>query len=130
MLKFSFNKIVRDKAVAELESEGIKVSYEKMPKESLVSHLKNKLLEEAKEVFDSQSNDELAAEVADIYDVLEAICKESGIDLSEVQKKRTQKNSKRGGFSDGIFIHHVEVLSKSESIECFKNSPEKYPIIE
>ncbi len=130
MLKFSFNKIVRDKAVAELESEGIKVSYEKMPKESLVSHLKNKLLEEAKEVFDSQSNDELAAEVADVYDVLEAICKESGIDLSEVQENRTKKHSKRGGFSAGIFIHHVEVSSDSESIECFKNSPEKYPIIQ
>lgn len=130
MLKFSFNKLVRDNAAAELESEGIKVNYEKVTKGALFYHLKNKLLEEAKEVFDSESNDELAAEIADVYDVLEAICKESGIDPSEVQENRTKKNSKRGGFTDGVFIHYVEVSSDSDSIECFKKSPEKYPIIQ
>ena len=130
MLKFSFNKIVRDKAVTELESEGIKVKYEILPKQSLVQHLKNKLLEESKEVFDSKSHEELAAEIADVYEVLEAICKEAGVNVSEVEENRIKKRSKRGGFSSGIFIHNIEISSDSESIKYFKNSPEKYPIIQ
>jgi predicted house-cleaning noncanonical NTP pyrophosphatase (MazG superfamily) len=130
MPKFSFNKLVRDNAAAELESEGIKVKYEILPKQSLIQHLKNKLLEESKEVFESESDEELAAEMADVYDVLEAICKESGIEPSEVEENRIKKHSKRGGFASGIFIHHIEIPSDSDSIEYFKNSPEKYPIIQ
>ena len=129
MPKFLFNKLVRDNTLKELESEGIEVKYEKLSKENLMQHLKNKLLEEVNEVLTTNSNDELISEMVDVYDVLEAICKESRIEHSEIEEKRMEKNAKRGGFSSGIFIHYVET-SSDDSSEYFRNSPDKYPVIE
>lgn len=48
--------------------------------------LKNKLLEEANEVVLSDSEEELIEELADIFEVIDSILKETGISISKVKE--------------------------------------------
>ncbi|MCB1148876.1 MAG: phosphoribosyl-ATP pyrophosphohydrolase [Chlamydiia bacterium] len=62
--------------------------------------LKEKLLEEVEEFFAAENSEE----IADIYEVLDALMKDLGIEKSEALKIQQEKKLKRGGFEKKLLM--------------------------
>ncbi|KKQ32267.1 MAG: hypothetical protein US49_C0011G0008 [candidate division TM6 bacterium GW2011_GWF2_37_49] len=123
---FKFDKLVRDKIPEMIQSEGSVVHSKKLHGDKLVEALKNKLLEEAHEVLQAKSVNELKEELADVMEVLTAIASAQNIDLAEIEEARISKNVKRGGFNDGIYISAIEVDENNPAIKRYLSNRDKY----
>jgi hypothetical protein len=84
-----------------------------------VSALKLKLIEEAFEARDAAPKD-LEAELADLLEVVDALCRAADINRADLERVREKKRQQRGGFEDGIVL--VETAFKSaNTAEDLKN---------
>jgi predicted house-cleaning noncanonical NTP pyrophosphatase (MazG superfamily) len=97
-------KLVRDK-IAEFvfKERGEVLTTRLASEEEMLSLLKNKLVEEANEVLNATSNDNLIEELADVLEVLKALIVKQNI-AEEVFKKREDKCLERGGFDNGVIL--------------------------
>ena len=96
-----YNKLVRDKIPEIIEKEGKSFLFRKLwfDKEYEIA-LKEKLLEECNEYFDSENVEELI----DIVEVILALIKIKGINLDEFDRLRIDKNIEKGSFDNQIFL--------------------------
>lgn len=99
-----YNKLVRDKIPCIIENNNQKVDYTILTDEEYMIELDNKLNEEIAEYQESKEIEELA----DILEVLLAICKARGISEEELIKVKLNKAEKRGTFQNKIFLKTVE----------------------
>jgi len=82
-----------------------------MEREETLERLKDKLLEEAQEVFDAYGDEDkthLKEEIADVIEVVDAILFHNNISLEEVLKIRDAKKEKRGGFEKGLYLESID----------------------
>ena len=93
------NKLVRDKILDKIRSEGRVPKYKKLSKPKLVPALNEKLIEEHEEYI----RDRNIGELADMVEVIFGIAKQKGFNktafMQEVQKKRDAN----GAFNRGFF---------------------------
>jgi predicted house-cleaning noncanonical NTP pyrophosphatase (MazG superfamily) len=97
-------KLVRDK-IAEfvLKERGEVLNTRLASPEEYMQMLRNKLVEEAREVLEASTKEELAEELADLLEVMKALAeKEEIVDL--LFSKREAKFSERGGFGMGVIL--------------------------
>ncbi len=102
--RVDYNKIVRDKIPEIIAKRGEQSEIVNLQGEALITALKQKLVEEAFEALDAKSGDDLVGELADVCEVIDALCsalKVSDSNLAAVQK---EKHRKRGGFKKGIML--------------------------
>ena len=102
--RVDYNKIVRDKIPEIIAKRGEQSEILSLQGEALITALKQKLVEEAFEALDAKSGDDLVGELADVSEVIDALCsalKVSDTNLTAVQK---EKHRKRGGFEKGIML--------------------------
>ena len=99
---YYYNKLVRDKIIENIKTKGHQCEYKKMSKEEYRTELDKKLLEEAKEVIEAHS----VEEIGDLMEVIQAIMKEHQISYEEVQQVMEQKRNKNGAF-DRLFIYKI-----------------------
>jgi predicted house-cleaning noncanonical NTP pyrophosphatase (MazG superfamily) len=104
-----FNKLVRDGVPDAILSRGESVALMRLRGEALVAALRRKLVEEALEVLDAKTTDQIAEEIADVREVLSAIMMELDIAESNVEAARREKLKKRGGFKEGIMLARTAV---------------------
>jgi predicted house-cleaning noncanonical NTP pyrophosphatase (MazG superfamily) len=123
--KFRFEKLVRDKAPVIMRSEGIASDMRIMEHEEYVSKLKDKILEEAKEVSEA-SHDELLEELADVLEVIHCLARASGFAVDDIERERVSKFEKRGGFEEKIYISHVTTERGGRLFDYMRSNPEKY----
>lgn len=95
-----FNKLVRDGIPTIIENEGYKPNYRIMDDEEYIGALDQKLTEETSEYLQDKS----LGELADILEVLYAICKARGYSEIELQEAYQKKHLERGGFEKKIFL--------------------------
>ena len=76
--------------------------------------LYRKLVEECKEVFEAENDNETCKELADVLEVIRAIANVKGKSLEDIIKLANDKRDKRGGFSKKIYL---EKSIKKEEIE-------------
>jgi predicted house-cleaning noncanonical NTP pyrophosphatase (MazG superfamily) len=91
-------KLVRDRIPELLCARGECCETEALSVEEYKSALLLKLEEEASEVAHSDSSD-LLHELADVYEVLEAICDAFSISRSALAQEQTRIRQERGGFA-------------------------------
>ena len=103
MKKIGYNKIVRDKIPEIIKSEFKECTTKVVSGKDKLEYLYKKLFEESFELSESGSVEELA----DLQEVINAIRKELGISEEELEKVRTSKVDKRGGFDKGIVLLEV-----------------------
>ena len=94
-----YNKLVRDKIPEIIEADGKSCVTHILTDEEYIVALETKLNEEVTEYLVDKSLEEMA----DILEVLQAICIARGFTLSELEEARKKKADGRGAFSEKIF---------------------------
>ena len=99
-----YNKLVRDKIPEIIEADGKACKTHILSNDAYIAALEAKLNEEVAE-YQADKNLE---EMADVLEVLQAICTARGYSLEELELTREKKAQKRGGFKEKIFLEYVE----------------------
>lgn len=99
-----YNKLVRDKIPEIIEGDGKTCKTRILSDEEYIASLEAKLNEEIAEYQADKSLEEMA----DVLEVLQAICIARGYSLEELEVLRAKKANERGGFADKIFLEYVE----------------------
>jgi len=97
-------KLVRDKIVDFVFKERGEVLTTRVASpEEFSSLLKQKVVEEANEVFNAKTKEELAEELADLLEVIKHLAEKENI-VNEIFSKREAKYLERGGFDKGLVL--------------------------
>lgn len=99
-----YNKLVRDKIPEIIKNKGKIPVTHLAGDEEYWNKLKEKLSEEVNE-FLEESNEE---ELADVLEVIYAICEHKNFNEEEIEKMRLKKKEGRGGFSKKIILDEVK----------------------
>ncbi|GAB3359111.1 hypothetical protein GCM10027430_30460 [Lysobacter tyrosinilyticus] len=99
-----YNKLVRDRIPADIESRGERVEVVQLAGDALIEAIRRKIIEEAYEVADAKSVDEIADELADVREVIEAMSKALGLSEHEVADRQRRKREKRGGLGGSLML--------------------------
>lgn len=104
-----YPKLVRDRIPEIIEANGQKAVIEVLDDAGYELYLRKKLLEEAAEFADAETDAHLGEEAADLLEVAEALLKLHGYDdLSAITPIRTQKNEVRGAFIKRLLMRGFE----------------------
>jgi predicted house-cleaning noncanonical NTP pyrophosphatase (MazG superfamily) len=128
-IKFKVEKLIRDGMPEMMRSQKIDVFERVMSDDEFLEKLKTKLLEESVEVQQAKNKNELIEELADVLEVINAMCKVNNIEFREIEESRIAKRSKRGGFDNKIFNSRVEIKEDNPIIKYYKDRPNQYPEI-
>lgn len=100
----TYHKLIRDKIPEIIKADGKVCVTRILSDEEYVDALEKKLNEEVAEY----QTDKNLEELADILEVLQAICIARGYTLEELETVRVKKAKERGGFEKKIFLESVE----------------------
>lgn len=108
-MKKIFNKLVRDKIPEIILADNAAPKTKILNQEEFIKELFNKAKEEIEELIKAQEDKkEVMKEISDVYEVLDAIIKNLGLNKEEVIKMQIDRRIKRGGFEKRIFLESTE----------------------
>jgi predicted house-cleaning noncanonical NTP pyrophosphatase (MazG superfamily) len=107
MRRIEYNKLIRDRIPTIIEAEGKSYRIETMPEDECRQALLTKLIEEVQEVVHA-APDRLVTELADLYEVIDAVLATYGIEREKVRQVQAQRRSARGGFEQRLRLLWVE----------------------
>lgn len=100
-----YDKLVRDRIPEIIEGRGGKASFRPCADdEEYLARLVAKLREEVDE-FDRDRN---AEELADVLEVVKALCLKLGLDPADVEALRAKKAAERGAFEKRLILEAAE----------------------
>lgn len=99
-----YNKLVRDKIPEIIKNDGRTPVLYLADKADYEQALLKKLAEEAEEFIETPCIEE----IADIYEVLDALVKHFDYDIEEIKRVKREKQNLRGGFDKGIILKCVK----------------------
>jgi predicted house-cleaning noncanonical NTP pyrophosphatase (MazG superfamily) len=94
-------KLVRDRIPEIMRAEGKSPDIEHVSGVRRQLALKDKLVEEAVELRDS---DDIREELADVLEVTDALICAYGLDIEEIRAMQCKKRTERGGFEQGYYL--------------------------
>lgn len=127
--RFKVDKLIRDHLPDIMRSKGIIVCERVMDEEEFIAKLKDKMFEEAKEVQLAKDKNELTEELADLLEVIYALCKAEGLCFQEIEKARIAKQKSKGSFDKKIYNAYVDIEATNPSIEYYLQKQDSYPQI-
>jgi len=95
-----YDKLVRDKIPEVIRRKGVEPRTHVATDEEYWTKLKEKLAEEVKEFLASET----AEEIADILEVIDAVCERKGFRMEEVLRLKSVKLEQRGAFKEKIIL--------------------------
>jgi predicted house-cleaning noncanonical NTP pyrophosphatase (MazG superfamily) len=125
--RFKVDKLIRDNLPQIMGASGIQVFERVMEKDEYLKRLKDKLLEEEKEVIASGSAKEMREELADLLEVMLALAKVYGMEFTDIQQAAEQKRADKGGFDNRIYNAFVEIEAGNPSLGYYRARPDQYP---
>lgn len=102
-----YMKLVRDRIPEIIQSEGRTCQVEILPLEDYRQALLVKVMEEASEVA-SASRENLATEIADLWEVLDALMTVFELDPESIRTLQAQRREERGGFEKRLKLLRTE----------------------
>lgn len=123
---FSMFKLVRDKVVEHCREQGCIVSVSALDPEQLANRLRNKIVEESREIQLAATRTEIVEELADLQTVLAAYMQVAGISQQEVDTAAAEKLTRKGGFQTGSYIESIKIPLGHKDIPTFMHQPDKY----
>ena len=101
-----FRKLVRDRIPEIIAANGEKAITRVLDEAEFVTALENKLLEEVQEMRANKA--ERKVEIADIYEVLDALIRAYGFSKEEIMALKEKKRTERGGFEKRLLLEGTE----------------------
>lgn len=129
MYKFQQNKLWRDKLPARMEAMGSVIHIKQLTDAEYDEQLREKIMEEAAEVHSSNNAEALLQELADLYEVVDALCALHGITKEQLLAAQAKKREDRGGFYGRSYVTMAEHPAGSFGENYCRAQPEKYPEI-
>jgi predicted house-cleaning noncanonical NTP pyrophosphatase (MazG superfamily) len=124
--RFKVDKLIRDKLPQIMRASGIQVFERVMEKDEYLKRLKDKLLEEAKEVIASGSEKEMREELADLLEVMLSLAKAYGMEFADIQQAAEQKRADKGGFDNRIYNAFAPIEAGNPSLGYYRARPDQY----
>lgn len=103
-----YKKIVRDKVPEQIVRNGGRPQTRVLAPDDFARLLRDKLVEEAKEVVGAQTYDALVSELADVLEVVATLQQVHGISDEALAGVRAAKKAERGGFEGRVYLESVE----------------------
>ena len=100
-----FRKLIRDRIPEIIEQDGKKPVTRVLDDAEFLIALENKLLEEVQEMRQGKNK---KMEIADIYEVLDALIQAYGFSKEEISAIQKKKREERGGFDKRLFLEKTE----------------------
>jgi predicted house-cleaning noncanonical NTP pyrophosphatase (MazG superfamily) len=125
--------LVRDKRIKFLEDLGGRLETKKLSKEEIQDLLNDKILEEAKELYDaikSKDKEEILKEYSDVLEVLDNMKFYLSLTDEEINKVKDYRKKEFGGYKEGSYIETIEIDEDNPLIDYYLARPEKYPKID
>ena len=94
-----YGKLIRDRIPELLQAEGLRYEVARLDDDAFRAALLAKLREEAGEVADARDAAETAKELADLFEVIDAVLDLHGLDPDAVRALQSQCRAQRGGFA-------------------------------
>ncbi len=119
-MRTRYNKLVRDRIPEIIREDGGTPVTSTLSRTDVANHLRLKLLEEVHELFLSKDRDGFLRETADVVEVLSALASEYDVTWEEIEDRRHELVTQKGGFGEGVFLHAVydgPALEASESVD-------------
>lgn len=101
-------KLVRDLIPSIIEESGKKPIITFADEDDMPIELEIKLMEEVHEYLSAIDDEDALEELADILEVIMALCKLHGVDIDKVEEIRKAKAKERGAFNERIILLNVE----------------------
>ncbi len=98
-----YNKLVRDRIPEIIRQSGIECEIAVLSDAEYCQALRQKLIEETAEVAEA-NGDELVAELADLYEVIDALIASYGISGDRILDAQAKRRETRGGFAQKIML--------------------------
>lgn len=102
-VKITYNKLIRDRIPEIIQAKGQTAKIHQADDLEFREKLHQKLSEECQEFLSEPSKEELA----DIFEVVSALCDLHGWTLAEIDQVRQKKLAERGGFTKKIILDEV-----------------------
>ena len=128
MRTFLQKKLWRDKMIDLVEqNHGSKVNWRILDDQEFNQQIRIKLLEETEEIVAAPSRNELIEELADLYEVIDALISANSITKEEISTEQTRKRNERGGFMGRKFVETAQHHNGSHPEQYCLADPQKYP---
>lgn len=102
-----YQKLIRDFIPSIIAASGRSCETRVLEGPEYVEALRDKLVEEACEVKAASAR-ELATELADVLEVIDALLEAYSLQLEQVQLLQAARRSERGGFSNRLLLLRVD----------------------
>ncbi|MFA9556732.1 phosphoribosyl-ATP pyrophosphohydrolase [Evansella sp. AB-rgal1] len=104
----TYNKLVRDNIPNIIEKTGKKYQTRTLDEKEYINELKVKLGEEVEEYLQTVSDEHSVEDLADVLEIIHSLVKVHGTTMEDLEAVRKEKETKRGGFQERIFLIDVE----------------------
>lgn len=98
------NKLIRDNIPELAKLNGQNLNTKQLNQRDFITHLKQKLIEEAHEVATAHSTVQLTEELADVLEVIHALAVSRQINVRDIETLRTNKRSTHGGYTKRLLL--------------------------
>lgn len=128
MNKYTFicDKLVRDKDPQLMKERGIEAKTRQIEGSEYVAYLKKKVREEAIEIEEGTTPEEVINELIDVYEAGEALKKALGLSEGEFLRKAKEKREKKGGFESRTLLCSVTLPDAHPELRHYRQHPHKY----
>jgi len=106
-MRVAHHKLVRDQIPEIIAAAGRQPVTRVLDRAGYQAALRTKLLEEAREA-QAAPDGQLASELADVLEVLEALAAAHNMSWEDVMSEAGRKRAERGGFDRRIFLEYVD----------------------
>jgi predicted house-cleaning noncanonical NTP pyrophosphatase (MazG superfamily) len=101
------NKLIRDNIPQIIAETGSKYEMIVLSESEFLKVLKDKLVEEAKEVQQATEK-ELITELADVYEVIDTLINKHQLSMEDIKKEQERKRKIKGGFEQKLYLLWTE----------------------
>jgi predicted house-cleaning noncanonical NTP pyrophosphatase (MazG superfamily) len=99
-----YEKLVRDRIPEIIEADGVRAETRELGQEEIIDLLKQKTVEEARELVEAKEIEDVKKEIADLEEVLKSLKERLGVSEAEIEEIRQKRAEGRGRFEKGIFL--------------------------
>lgn len=127
--KFAVNKLIRDNMPEIFVHRAIDMDWHTLNTQEHIQALKNKIIEEAHEVAQAVSRQELIEELADLQEVMDALLAMHSISKENLSQVQEAKRAMRGGFTKGVYSSSIGMDEENPYIGYYLSKSKEYPEI-